>query len=83
MPDNATTDGKDLWGRAFLQTPVESAPLALLKEQADALTRRTDGRIVGEVLREVSGGRSGLRSTRECPRCKTISTSCSRSPTRL
>jgi hypothetical protein len=50
MPDTAPSNGRDLWGQPFLETPRESAPVTLLKEQADALTRRTDGRVVGEVL---------------------------------
>ncbi len=53
MPDHAPGNGRDLWGRTFLETPVESAPVTLLKEQAEALTRRTNGRVVGEVLQEV------------------------------
>jgi hypothetical protein len=56
MPDHATGNGRDLWGQAFLDTPVKSAPLTLLMEQADALTRRTDGRVVGEVLQSVEQG---------------------------
>jgi hypothetical protein len=54
--DVASGNGRDLWGRDFGETPVESAPVALLKEQADALTRRTGGRIVGEVSQEVEKG---------------------------
>ena len=53
MPDTTASNGRDLWGRTFLETSVESAPVTLLKAQADALTRRTNGRVVGEVLQEV------------------------------
>ena len=56
MHDVASGNGRDLWGPDFRDTPIESAPVVLLKEQADALTRRTGGRIVGEVLQDVDKG---------------------------
>jgi hypothetical protein len=45
-----SSNGRDLWGQPFLDTQRESAPMILLKEQAEALTRRTNGRVVGEVM---------------------------------
>jgi hypothetical protein len=50
-------DGKvDLWGAAFVDDPRESAPVALLRGQADALTERTGGRVEGVVLTEAEKG---------------------------
>src|SRR4051794_23445120 len=56
MPDDTPEIRRDLWGRAFTDSPLESAPVALLKEQADALTRRTDGRVVGGVQQDIEAG---------------------------
>ena len=56
MHDDAHGKGRDLWGPAFQKAPVVSAPVALLIEQADALTRRTEGRVMGEVLQDVDKG---------------------------
>ena len=41
----------DLWGRPFSIARADSAPNALLRQQADALTSRTKGRIEGIVLK--------------------------------
>src|SRR5947209_6524215 len=57
---NQRPDAKDLWGPAFLDSPPDSAPVALLREQADALTRRTGGRIIGEVLGETDASHSTI-----------------------
>ncbi len=57
MADDQARAGGDLWGSAFVEDPADTAPVALLKEQADALTRRTGGRVVGEVLAETDAER--------------------------
>jgi hypothetical protein len=56
MHDVASAKGRDLWGPDFQETPVESAPFVLLKEQADALTQRTRGDVRGDVAQEVDKG---------------------------
>jgi hypothetical protein len=56
MAETALHNGKDLWGQPFVETSIESAPVKLLQEQANALTRRTDGRIVGDVFTSVDKG---------------------------
>ncbi len=56
MHDVASGKGRDLWGPDFQGAPVESAPFVLLKEQADALTRRTRGDVRGDVLQTVEEG---------------------------
>ena len=56
MHEVASGNGHDLWGPDFRDAPVQSDPVMLLKEQADALTRRTKGRVVGEVLQDVEEG---------------------------
>ncbi len=51
------TDGKvDLWGPAFEDDSQESAPVVLLRQQADALTDRTGGRVAGVVLKQADRG---------------------------
>jgi hypothetical protein len=43
----------DLWGEAFVVEPRDSHPIGLLKEQAEALTRRTGGLVKGVVTKHV------------------------------
>ena len=47
---------RDLWGKAFAIEPVESAPVVLLREQADLLKERTGGRIEGVILKNFEKG---------------------------
>jgi hypothetical protein len=56
MHDVASGEGRDLWGPEFQSIAVESAPFVLLKEQADALTRRTGGDVRGDVIQDVDAG---------------------------
>ena len=53
MPESQIKTGKDLWGASFEDTPEETVVVSLLKEQAEALSRRTQGKIVGEVESEI------------------------------
>ena len=46
---------KDLWGPPLVE-PEDSAPVRLLKAQADALTERTKGRVVGSVAEDAMDG---------------------------
>ena len=48
----------DLWGRPFsgANDVTESPPVVLLRQQADALTARTNGLIEGHVLRNIDRG---------------------------
>ncbi|WP_435009279.1 hypothetical protein P12x_000531 [Tundrisphaera lichenicola] len=46
----------DLWGDDFVAVREDSAPVALLKQQAEALTRRTNGVVEGIVQEEARGG---------------------------
>jgi len=46
----------DLWGRPFLIDPTDSAPVVLLRQQADALYARTEGRVEGVVLKNFDKG---------------------------
>ncbi len=50
----------DLWGDPFAdgREAPESAPVALLREQADVLTSRTGGRVEGVVLKDTQQGTS-------------------------
>ena len=50
MSEQDSNGRGDLWGAAFVVDPIESAPIALLREQAEALTERTGGRLEGVVL---------------------------------
>ena len=50
----------DLWGKPFPATcsvSTEPAPVVLLRQQADALTERTSGRVQGVVLRSFDNGK--------------------------
>jgi hypothetical protein len=53
MHDVASGRARDLWGPEFQGTSVESAPFVLLKEQAAALTCRTNGDVRGDVQQNV------------------------------
>ncbi len=46
----------DLWGPDFRDDRPDPIPVALLKAQAEALTRRTAGRLVGSVEEELVDG---------------------------
>ncbi len=48
----------DLWGQPFLFDPADSAPVELLRQQADALTARTGGRVEGVVLKNFDKGKA-------------------------
>ncbi len=50
MGERAPGAGKDLWGPPFEAEPVETVLVARLNEQVNALTQRTAGRVVGEVV---------------------------------
>jgi hypothetical protein len=51
MPDTP----EDLWGAEFPESQEDSIPVTLLKQQAQALERRTKGRIVGVVTQAAEG----------------------------
>jgi hypothetical protein len=57
MSNDQARTGSDHWGSSFVEDPADTAPVTLLKEQADALTRRTGGRVVGDVLAETDAER--------------------------
>ncbi len=46
----------DLWGRPFPVEPTDSAPVVLLRQQAEVLKQRTGGRIEGVVLKNFDKG---------------------------
>ncbi len=46
----------DLWGEEFPEVRDDSAPVVLLKKQAEFLKRRTSGRVVGEVRQMAEDG---------------------------
>lgn len=54
MSEEATSDGPDLWGHDFSEHRGTSEPVRLLQAQAAALTRRTQGRVVGRVRERVT-----------------------------
>jgi hypothetical protein len=49
-------DPDDLWGADFHPNDVESAPVSLLKKQADLLGKRTSSRVQGVVKQDVLDG---------------------------
>lgn len=55
MPGETTKDA-DLWGPPFEEEYEETAPIVLLRQQAEFLTDRTKGRLVGEVVVRTEGG---------------------------
>ncbi len=46
---------EDYWGPDFSENPNDSAPVALLKQQAKLLTHKTQGRVEGDVRHSVDG----------------------------
>ena len=56
MTEGYQADKTDLWGKSFVIDPPDSAPVELLRQQADALTMRTAGRVEGVVLKSFDKG---------------------------
>ena len=53
MSHDSLASVDDLWGAEFGEETLEATPLFLLVKQAEALTRRTEGRVVGKAVASV------------------------------
>ncbi len=55
MPTTSRRDVADLWGAPFGEKRVVSEPFEDLQKQAESLTHRTNGRIVGHARETIRG----------------------------